>query len=166
MSSAFTQDQLNSLLRVANYQEDSPADFVGSNNPMIAEIIARRQAAERDDAIENAADLIIQISNNVQEVIAAKTNELRELRRKETAILAELKEINRAAEYAAETGNYLPLVNALNYRHHVPKDFEAVVTKVPADWIPASKNASKADSPTSTTATKPKVSSRSSGTKS
>ena len=166
MSNPFTQDQLYSLLRVATYQEDSPVEFVGSSNPRIAEIIARRQAEEQNAAIEDAAYLIIQISNNVQEAIAAKTKELRELRRKETAILAELKEINRASEYAAETGNYLPLVNALSYRHHVPKDFEAVVTKVPADWKPASINADQSDKPTAAAAAKPKSNSRSSTTKS
>ncbi len=67
---------------------------------------------------------------------------LRAVRNKERDVLAKIKAINEAKEYAAETRNYLPLLNAIEHLNIDIRGVNAAIV-VPQDFKSAKKAAKK-----------------------
>lgn len=83
------------------------------SNQALREAIERKKSKAEAEAIERAADSLLQLLNNAQVTMHHRLQQLRMVRNQEKALLAQIKQINVAQAYANASNNFLPLLVAL-----------------------------------------------------
>ena len=118
------------------------------NNTEFGAALKELQAEETKAVIKEAAKEVLELVKQSNEMTARLVNELREIRRQEKMVLAGIKQIERAKQYAAQTNNYIPLLVAKEIiRPAVHRSLclqYGDLAVVPADWEPKAKAAPKA----------------------
>ncbi len=90
------------------------------------------------DAVKEVIDLLKHAKSSTDQLVA----EIRCVRQREKKLLAAVKQIQLAREYASETNNYIPLLIALKYDS--PRNQAGLQTEfgekacIPENWKPAS----------------------------
>jgi hypothetical protein len=79
----------------------------------LREAIDRRKQKAENETIERAAETLLSLLSDAQLVMTNRINDLRTVRNREKALLAQIKDINVAQAYANSTNNFLPLLKAM-----------------------------------------------------
>ena len=100
-------------------------------------IMQEELAKERRDTLAKAARKIIAVMKDASAFKQLQIERIRHARRREKEAKAELDTLQRAMDYANETGNYLPLLAQLKTvtlsKHPVTAENTKLFT-VPTDW--------------------------------
>ena len=94
----------------AELREHGVQDLV-ENDPELAEAIAAIEKESKANAIRAAAEGIVALKQASNEYIAGLVDQLREIRRQERSVLAQISVVNKARDFAAATRNYMPLIS-------------------------------------------------------
>ncbi len=132
---ALADSQLNAELKEAGCN-------IITNDAELNEAINSMVAEEKASKLKEAARSIVVTMEASNHAIADLVMTLRAIRSKERDVLAKIKAINEAKEYAAETRNYLPLLNAMEHLDIDTRGVNAALV-VPADFKPSKKAAKK-----------------------
>lgn len=110
-------DKLKVLQALANIKEEadefSHLDESGFNDE-IMKAIADLRKEERENAIRDAARVIVELNANAQKAIESHRAELRKIRGKEKLLIGCIETLAVAAAYGRETNNFLPLEAAVS----------------------------------------------------
>lgn len=103
------------LARAAGIEEqDEFTEQIEQGMPAeLARIFKAKKDAEKRDALESVAELIWSVRKEAIKKRQQLVDEVREIRRKERAKIAELRKLEAALNSTAEDMNYLPLVALL-----------------------------------------------------
>ena len=111
-------------------------------NSEFSATLKEMQEEDRKKAMKNAAKEVIDLLKHTKSATDGLVNEIRCVRQREKKLLAAVKQIQLAREYAAETNNYIPLLVALQYDS--PRSQAALQADfgekayVPENWKPKS----------------------------
>ena len=113
-------------------------------NSEFSAALKEMQEEDRKKAMKNAAKEVIDLLKHTKSATDGLVSEIRCVRQREKKLLAAVKQIQLAREYAAETSNYIPLLVALEYdsprsQASLQADF-GDKAYVPDNWKPASAN--------------------------
>lgn len=133
--------QLNALVTLAG---GSKSDDLSKHMPMIgsntrlAEALQRKMNKNAEDAIEEAAESIMEIIAASNGRIAKRVANVRSLRMQEKQEMREIKKLERACAYGNETNNWLPLaiLSGIVSNFEVKDQVGKKVLEVPDDWKP------------------------------
>ena len=111
-------------------------------NSEFSAALKEMQEEDRKKAMKNAAKEVIDLLKHTKSATDGLVNEIRCVRQREKKLLAAVKQIQLAREYAAETNNYIPLLVALQYdsprsQAALQADF-GEKARVPENWKPDS----------------------------
>lgn len=134
--------QLNALVTLAG---GSKSDDLSKHMPMIgsntrlAEALQRKMDKNAEEAIEEAAESIMEIIATCNNKIAKRVANVRSLRMQEKQEMREIKKLERACAYGNETNNWLPLaiLSGTIGTYEVKDQTGKKVLQVPDDWKPA-----------------------------
>ena len=138
----------NTLLKLAGINDEAElmvelglADDTIVNSEFSA-ALKEMQEEDRKKAMKNAAKEVIDLLKHTKSATDGLVSEIRCVRQREKKLLAAVKQIQLAREYAAETSNYIPLLVALEYdsprsQASLQADFGEKAC-VPVNWKPKS----------------------------
>ena len=111
-------------------------------NSEFSAALKEMQEEDRKKAMKDAAKEVIELLKLTKSVTDTLVSEIRCVRQREKKLLAAVKQIQLAREYAAETSNYIPLLIALQYdsprsQASLQADFGDKAC-IPENWKPAS----------------------------
>ena len=138
----------NTLLKLAGINDESEimAELGLSDDAIVdsefSAVLKEMQEEDRKKAMKNAAKEVIDLLKHTKSSTDQLVAEIRCVRHHEKKLLGDVKRIQLAREYAAETSNYLPLLVALQYdsprsQASLQADFGEKAF-VPGNWKPAS----------------------------
>ena len=112
-----------------------------SNDDELAAAIAAMEKEKRADSIKSAAALIMELNRDANNCIVGLAEELRAIRSRERNLMANIKTVNLARNYARATRNYLPLLIAIGIDPRaIPAELRtAGKHEVPDGWTPDAK---------------------------
>ena len=111
----------NTLLKLAGVNEENElmAELGLSDDTIVnsefSAALKEMQEEDRKKAMKNAAKEVIELLKHAKSSTDRLVAEIRCVRQREKKMLAAVKQIQLAREYAAETSNYIPLLVALQY---------------------------------------------------
>lgn len=121
-----------------NAEDEFSADETLGIPAEVKEAILAIEKEKRDKEAREAATVIVNIlefSKKFKEHLVAS---VRQARKTEKLQLKRLKEIERAAQYAQETGNYFPLgADYFSYSEELEAKQLGISLEIPKDWEPS-----------------------------
>lgn len=108
----FNKEHIDLLARVAGMEEkDEFSEDVAEGMPEeLTNILKQKKQFEKQQALQDVAEVIWDIRKKAIQLRQQLVTEIRELRRKERAKLAKIRELEATLESTKHTVNYLPLL--------------------------------------------------------
>jgi hypothetical protein len=130
-----TMANVSVLVQLADTKQAEEAQKYGAQVPGdIRAAIQRKQAKQAEENAEAAADEIMGLFKQSDQLIANNVAELQRIRSAEKGLLAKMKEIERAKKYGSATNNWLPLyINIYGMSTRLFGTDKALL-EVPKDW--------------------------------
>lgn len=116
-----------------------------SMNASLAEAIREAQAERRAAKQKEAALMILDLTESVEQAKSIHRSTLRKLRQQEKQYKETLNKIDRALDYGMATSNFIPILALLGHVTHYSVKNEMTaeqwqkVSTVPEDWAPPAK---------------------------
>lgn len=137
MTTHVSSSDLAHLAILAGGAQDELSKYEGAGlNEGIRAAIARKRLKAEEEAAEQAAERILMILQSTDKEMAASVQRLRDIRRRETAELNNIKKLELAKIYALETSNFIPLVVALNGGLNFSSEEHRKLSVIPEGWQP------------------------------
>lgn len=136
-----TMRNISVLARMADQslRADLEAASLAGLPKNIMEALKEKQEEEQKEAAKNAASVIIDLVKKNDSHIEAHVRQIRELRRQEAQLKAQLDALSRAKDYGFETSNFLPLAVLTGTPKHFFDVEDKSLFEVPKDWKPKAK---------------------------
>lgn len=147
---------LSNLSQALNTCEDEFTNWFPEENPAAAKIVEalkKKKEDKQQNAIEEAAEEILQIEEKVKALVEQKVASIRRHRIVINTLKQKLEEINVAHEYAKNSLNYIPLCLAADI---IPKPSLNEISKNPIFSIPEEFKNNNENVSVEKTKTKPK----------
>lgn len=139
-----SKKKLGEMARAAQPKKKGHDDLtklvLGSQGGDIGAAIKQAQVDADKKSAEAVAQTVIAITQSAQANVESMVAKVRSLRAQERNELKKIREINNAAQYAAQTGNYIPLAmltGSSAYDFGLDIDEDKALLTVPKDWAPA-----------------------------
>lgn len=139
---SLTQTQLNAFLSMAGTNSD---EFTAMEQTMaglpdeIRAALTELDTDSKKEAAKITAKVIFEAFKAADQKVLLQVEEIRAARRREASAQHNIKQMQMAKAYAAETGNYIPLLalnGEISYSAASDMRSNGVKTMVPADWQP------------------------------
>jgi uncharacterized protein (DUF2267 family) len=130
-----TMANVSVLVQLADRKQAEEAQKYGAQVPGdIRAALERKQAKQAEETAEAAADEILGLFRQSDQLIANNVAELQRIRSAEKGLLAKMKDIERAKKYGTATNNWLPLyINIYGMSTRLFGTDKALL-EVPKDW--------------------------------